>query len=368
MADGDEKNMLSGYQDIPGIDSSGGGDQAQDMAPLSSHPSDTPDPLGRRQALDQPNEDAYAKPNIEFADDGNDDLPTGENEPDDSDDDSSGLSDEVVSRARELGLSDDELKGYKSDDDIAVILDIMDREQIALDRISAGQLQSPQGIPQNTNFPAQQQQQGQYAHPAQQQSPPPMNEGDDFPFDFSEVSIDEDADPEVAKAFGQMKKLGDFAKQLYAQNSQLQSMHRDLVNAIVGEHTINALDSFVSSKGDDYADLLGSGRTSTLKNRVQRETRLSILRKADALRAGYQATGGSVPPIDSLIEEASHIVLAPKAKQIARREATQRTRDRNSQGRFVPTRGTRSRSHESNGDPRAAMLDQVKRFQRMHGG
>lgn len=98
-------------------------------------------------------------------------------------------------------------------------------------------------------------------------------------------------------------------------------------------------DEQMNGLGDEYADLIGSGRTRDLDPKGKHyQSRQNVYREALALMQGYksmasQNQGVVVPTAETLLKRAVHSVFADKSKTIARRQVLKKVRSDN--GRFT---------------------------------
>lgn len=207
------------------------------------------------------------------------------------------LSDDLLTRAKEAGLTEDEAKATDAAS-LLKVLDLFDRRVASLGR-------TPGRTPPEGGEAAGEAS-GKHAQP------------DDV---IGQLTINEDAaEPEVVAAF---KTMANELARLQGRLGEIES---------AGE-TERAARLFTSVP-KEQVELFGSADTVTAAQRANRERVLDEMR---ALRAGLKATGKTVPGEAELFERAKRSALGDQLQTIARKKLTEQARSRSGQFTARPT-------------------------------
>jgi hypothetical protein len=237
----------------------------------------------------------------------------------------------LLARAQQLGMTEDEAKGFGDGEKLETVLTTLDRRVADIGRAALqSQSQQPQTVQQQPvqQVPAQQPQQPQQPQTIQQQ--PPSFE----PFKVELKS--EEYGEEVTKA---MQGMADHNA------GQMQLLATQFGNAVMGLHgqfqkreqeTLVAKgDALIASLGEEYVDVFGKGSTQSMRQGSDPwNARMKFFNGMDALQVGYQLTNPNYVPSEAdLKQRVLRGDFPEKVNGIKTSKLSQRLRDR--KGQFV---------------------------------
>jgi hypothetical protein len=204
-----------------------------------------------------------------------------------------GLPDDLVNRAKALGMTDDDLALFGSEAALERVV------EMTLDKRTQ-ELQAPAGADVKK---------GQ-----EQQPETPEEKIDALKFEWdADVT-----DPAVIKAVDQVTKFYD--QRLQEQGEVMQSIIGQL-QAETARRNTEWFDSRVSDLGASWKDTLGEGPLSSLvKGSPEHAARMAIVDGISVLEAGYKAQGMQMPPKNELFEQALTTKFKSKIASIERKK------------------------------------------------
>lgn len=243
------------------------------------------------------------------------------------------ISAELLARAQQYGMSEEDAKGYGS-------TSLLERTLTAFDR-RFGQLGS--GAAKPANEPSKPE--------TDQVEAPATVEAEEFELKLSE----EDYDPEVVK---QLKAMNShYAKKFAGMQQRVQQQERKEI----GER----VERLFSGLGEEFADEIGKGETEKMDRAgKQFKSRVQVLQQMDALALGYKQAGMDVPSEDELFKRATRLAFGERYESIARKKLSQQLDTRRGGMVQRPTnREMRERSHSSpEAQAAAAVKAKLKSF------
>ena len=149
-----------------------------------------------------------------------------------------------------------------------------------------------------------------------------------------------------------LEKLNKLAEQVHELRSSLQEL-QEAASEAEDRAIIETCDKFFASLDPEIYPQFGTGPLESLdEDSPEYQARLELLKKADALAAGYEQLGEEVPSQEQLLEEALSIVAANQKVDAAKREVRKKVEQRSRQRIGRPggrERAKKPRSEEEEG-------------------
>jgi len=149
-----------------------------------------------------------------------------------------------------------------------------------------------------------------------------------------------------------LEKLNKLAEQVHQLTSSLQEL-QEAASEAEDRAIIETCDKFFASLDPEVYPQFGTRPLESLdEDSPEYQARLELLKKADALAAGYEQVGEEVPSQEQLLEEALSIVAANQKVDAAKREVRKKVEQRSRQRIGRPggrERAKKPRSEEEEG-------------------
>lgn len=245
-----------------------------------------------------------------------------ENEHDQVDDeqkDTNEIPDELAKKAKDAGLSDDDIKDF-SPSQLEKVVSLMPKKEVAEDK--------------------------------EEKSEEQPKADDEF-----KIELDEDLyDPDICKA---MKST---AEQINALKSQLNEVSAGYKQSQVA-NAERQFESMVNSLDDNFNDLLGKGSVHDIGSDSEQFTnRCKVMEEMNAIASGYESTGKQLPKPQELFERAVNAVFGDSIKTNTRKSLASQLKKRSSN--ILNRSSSKAKSGLS---PEAAARAAVKQKMREYG-
>jgi hypothetical protein len=226
--------------------------------------------------------------------------------------------DALIARARDLGLSDEDIGAFENGADLERSLRVYERR--LMNSVATGQQIAPVAQPPVTQSATAQQLQAA------------VEEIPDLPGD--------QYDEGIVQAWGAMKSM---VMQLREQNGRLYQG----IQAQQQRESDARFDGFISKLGEEYLDLMGKGSVDELDPQSQvMQNRKEVRQAMYSLGIGLHKLGKKIPPEKVLFERALDSVFGSKTKEIERKRLASTLKKQSKQfiGRVTHREGVDSRT------------------------
>lgn len=229
------------------------------------------------------------------------------------------LPDELVGRAKEAGLSDEDIESFSSDQ-LEKVLSLVKTET---------------GDQQQTDKPKS-----------------------DYNSEEFKVELDPDIyDPDICKA------INSTAEQINGLKTKL----NEVTSALAAQSELSFekdFESMIATLGDEFSDTLGKGDLEAIGSDSEHfKNRCKVIDEMNAIATGYTQTGKKVPSQKKLFERAVNSVFGDKVKSNVRKEVAAQLEKRSSQIISRPT----SKKGKDNMSPERRATNVVKEKLREFG-
>lgn len=289
------------------------------------------------------------------------------------------LSSDLLDRARQYGMSDEQARSYSSQEDLERTLVMMDQRamqqawnrQQQQQQAAYGYQQQPQyrwQAPPQQYQPQQPPQQQQPQYPQQQVATTPQQEQQQVPDEFRYQFDPDMVDPGTAELLtGMQDHYGRLIQQMSSNLNAVQSRlyqqelaaqqaayqrQQELQNQMIRE-----FDSAISSLGPEYNDIFGTGSTLELPPNSPQYMNRQRIWHAQELARNQHAWEGRNVPMNSAVQSAAKILFPKQFEQAVRQQVSSQLQGRQQQLISRPTRRNGKQQQSSTRDRALRRMD-----------
>lgn len=222
------------------------------------------------------------------------------------------FSEDVLDRAIAMGYTEEDLKEFKSNDELDRSVSLHEKNLIRMAKNNS-----------------------EFREPVREEKPvkeEPASTTQSDNVEKYQIKLDpKEFEPEVIKEFNNLNEF--FSKKIDALTGEIKTL-REVNDQHIAEkqqaeliEVFSSVDEFFDglasdpATGKDYAELFGKGNVDNLnKKSIQFLNRKAVLEEVNILANGYQHARGTVPPLKSLLMKATKNFAGDKFKQIAEKE------------------------------------------------